>query len=252
MPATRSLAEMVFAVHFVERLNFRLLDLADWSEKFSEFSTWQELQPAPRVELHSTVPRFEFRDEPQMPRIIKRGGPIKCLWIQLQEDRFAIGWQRETPAGEPDDYPGYAEMLKHWDTYSSRFFAWHSNKLGGIPQTRFYELTYLNALPVEAGGRSRKLSEVLKTVKPNDPPRRIFAYSANWAEALEGGISDGRVTANFSLVQLPSGEMGYRYEFSGLAVPSSEPQSGAAHVAYNRLHTRIFEMYNASIAADVV
>ena len=103
MPTTTSLQELTIAAHFQAPLPLTVMDLADWVEHFTkEFPVLQQLPPLPPTNLPALgVPvQVQFLDAAALPRMLLRTADGR-YHVQLQNDRFAFGWSRTEPIGDP-------------------------------------------------------------------------------------------------------------------------------------------------------
>ncbi len=248
MPTTSMLSNMLFVVHFEPALVLDVLDMADWVETFrAEFPVYQQTAPSARIELNQTDNFLVLNHTPEMPRMFLQSSSVTRT-LQLQSDRFGYGWARDKPLGEPADYPGYPRMREDWGRVLARFYDWHEKRLGGRPVTRLLELAYHNAVPIQAGNRRRKLSELIRFV--HDGYRPMNSFAMNWSELLTREMTGSRVNAQAGLGVSPTGEPVFGFTFAGLA-PFSEPADSVAAVeTMDRLHDRIIDMRDNSIISD--
>src|SRR6185437_8405634 len=97
---TRTLQEVVLGVHFQAPLPLAIIDVADWVNEFSDHPIVQQIQALPTVNLPT-------EDGPQMafeigvagltiPRMLLRSADGRYS-VQLQGDRFVVGWSRIEP-----------------------------------------------------------------------------------------------------------------------------------------------------------
>lgn len=250
MPSTTSLNEVVLAIHFENPISLTVLDLSSWSDAFADFTAFQELPPIPRTELLPQPPTFHMQFAPELPRIIKRAGPRPDMWVQLQADRFAIGWNRLAPLGQRDEYPGYPQMWAHWSSLAKRFYDWHQVRIGGTPASRLIEIGYSNAQLARRNGVSLRISDVLKNYRPSEPSRKLIGFNLSWAEALDSNPAEAQVKAFFNVGQLSTGEPAFLYNFLGLAHFDGDPLTEAGKDKLDQLHQRIIDMFDAAIISD--
>ena len=191
MPTTRSLQELVIAAHFQAPLPLSVMDLAHWVEYFTEeFPVLQQLPPLPPTSLPASVPapgvsgvQFQFLpvDSVPVPRMLLRTADGRYS-VQLQNDRFAFGWSRTEPIGDPAEYEGFEAHQQRWKETLNYFEAWSDERFHQRPAHRLLELTYSNALPLERNGQQKRLSEIFKFVQPAG--RKINGFNTNWAELI--------------------------------------------------------------------
>src|SRR3954469_19992645 len=100
MHTTRTLQEVVFAIHFSRPADFNVVELADWYTTFREdFPHLQQLPPLDEVTLAPVMrPQIYFGVMPVQPRLLLISQDQRET-VQLQSDRFAFGWRRLDPPG---------------------------------------------------------------------------------------------------------------------------------------------------------
>jgi uncharacterized protein (TIGR04255 family) len=252
MPTTRSLQELIVAAHFETPIPLTVMDLADWVSQFSEFSIVQQLpflQPAnfpvagpPRFQL-------EMLAEISLPRMLLRT-PDGQYSVQLQNDRFAFGWHRTEPVGEPSEYPGFEAIRRSWEEALARFDTWTESRLHQRANHRLVELTYNNVALLDKDGRRRRLSEIFKFVQTG--PRKLGAFSASWIESIYPGVLPDTepkavVSAQVGLGSAPPDKPVLSFLFTGLGkVAGSEESKHMLH----EIHAKIREIYESSIVPD--
>lgn len=242
---TKTLNEFVVAVHFQTPLNLNVLDLASWASAFSEYPKVQQLEAGPRVEL-APAPGFQFELATEStPRLMLSGENGRN--VQLQTDRFAHGWVRRTPVGEPADYPGFIEMINGFRVTFDRFAEWYAKRLG-VPASpaRLVELGYLNMVPMERDGIRHRLGDVFKLVTPG--LRKVNAFTTAWVEGLTTDVDSPRVTAQVGLAKAPPNLNVLAFNFTGLANVKGNDQMIKMIEA---LHDRISDMYRSTMNADL-
>jgi uncharacterized protein (TIGR04255 family) len=253
MPTTRSLQELVIAAHFQAPLPLSVMDLAHWVECFTkEFPVVQQLPLLPPTNLPAPgVAGVQFQFLPvdaASPRMLLRTADGR-YHVQLQNDRFAFGWSRTEPIGDPAEYEGFPAHQQRWKQTLDRFEAWTDERFHQRPAHRLLELTYSNAMPLERNGRQKRLSEIFKFVQPAG--RKISGFNTTWAESIyptaEGQPPKGVVQAAVGLgVAVPAVKV-LAFTFVGLALVASDEQSDDI---LNDIHTKIREIYEAAINPD--
>jgi uncharacterized protein (TIGR04255 family) len=184
MPTTKSLQELIIAVHFDAPISLTVVDLADWVTYFSDdFPIIQQLQALPHANLPTVLGPQALQlqmlsvDSLPLPRMLLRS-PEGRYSIQLQNDRFAFGWHRTEPLGESAEYSGFEVHQQDWAEAVSSFEAWTQTRFRMRPGHRLMELTYSNATPLEKDGKKKKLSEIFAFVKPTGRPVSAFSTTS--------------------------------------------------------------------------
>jgi uncharacterized protein (TIGR04255 family) len=247
---TRTLQELILATHFRAPLPLTVLDLADWVGAFSDFPIIQELQPLPVSNMPAPgAPQFSFEIHPvgTLPRMLLRTGDGRSS-IQLQADRFAMGWSRIEPLGDLADYPGFEIMLQRWSQLLSRFEAWTTQRFHLRSEHRLVEVNYANASPLNQHGQQKRISEIFKFVHTTGRPVNVF--NTTWTESVyppaEGRLT-GIVTAMVALGNAPPDIPVVAFNFTGMAEVAEGHES--KHIM-NDLHAKIREMYQSAIVSD--
>jgi uncharacterized protein (TIGR04255 family) len=250
MPVARAIQEVIIASHFQTPLPLQVMDLADWVGHFSEFPIVQQLPALARANLPvpgAPMAPFQFLAEDMLPRMLVRSRDGRFS-IQLQNDRFALGWQRTEPIGEPADYPGFEQLSNMWSDTVRKFEDWTQGRFRQRPQPRLIELSYVNAARLERDGRRKRLSEVFKFVQPAG--RSINMFTTNWAEpvfpAVEGKPPTGVISCMVGLGVAPPALQVLGYNFTGL----SEVAADNSKDILKEIHVRIREIYLNAIIPD--
>src|SRR5258708_20679838 len=107
MPSTKTLQELIIAVHFEAPLTLTVVDLADWVAQFSKgFPIIQQLPSLPTANLTSPLAgqmQLQMLATSPLPRMLVRSAEGKHS-VQLQDDRFGFGCPRTEPPGGPSQY----------------------------------------------------------------------------------------------------------------------------------------------------
>ncbi len=260
MPQTRSLQEVVVAIHFAGTLPITLTDLADWTRAYGGAEPAFQLLPhlpAAQMPAHSQqMPPIDLQlltaTASSLPRVRLRGSDKQTLYV-LQDDRVAFGWQRDVELGEEADYPGYEALRGLWADEIARFAKWLLEHLSASFVPRLVELSYSNAYPLEVGGEKRRIGEILKILTPAYH-RQVTSFQVAWSEAV-GSPGEAVVTAQAGLGSVPPG--GLRVlgtNYLGLADISGRTHSAdiseTVLTAADMLHGRILEIHRLAINSD--
>ena len=257
MPTTKSLQELIIAVHFDAQIPLTVVDLADWVTYFSyDFPIIQQLPALSQVNLPTVLGPQSLQlqmlsvDSLPLPRMLLRS-PDARYSIQLQNDRFAFGWHRTEPLGESAEYPGFEVHQQNWAEVVAKFEAWTQTRFRMRPGHRLIELTYSNAAPLERNGKKIRLSEIFTFVQPTGRP--LSAFNTSWIENVypqsPTDLTPPRaiVTAQVAIGSAPPVQMVLGFNFSGLGAVAQDHES--THIL-NDLHAKIREIYASSIVAD--
>jgi uncharacterized protein (TIGR04255 family) len=256
MPTTKRLQELIIAVHFDAPIAFTVVDLADWVTHFSQqFPVVQQLPSLPAMGLPVAggpqMMQFQMLTTENMPlpRMLLRSAEGRHS-IQLQNDRFAFGWHRTEPLGEPAEYAGFEAHGQAWADLLASFEAWTQTRFRVRPNHRLVELTYSNAAPLERQGKKKRLSEIFTFVQPGS--RVLNGFSTNWVEnvypkSTAGPDPKAIVSAQVAIGSAPPAQAVLAFTFSGIGAVAQGEES--KHIL-NDLHAKITEMYESSIAAD--
>jgi uncharacterized protein (TIGR04255 family) len=246
MPTTKSLQELIIAAHFQAPLPFTVMDLASWVEHFRELPVVQQLPPLPPASLPAPgIPQLQFQfvsmEAAALPRMLLRSADGRYS-VQLQNDRFAFGWHRTEPIGDPAEYAGFEAHRAHWKQTLEHFEAWTEERFRQKPAHRLVELSYSNALPIEREGRQSRLSEMFKFVQPGG--RKIWgAFNTSWAETIyptaDMQPSKGVVSAVVGLGFAAPAVRVLAFSFTGLATVAPDEQS--EHIL-DDIHAKIRDM----------
>lgn len=252
-PATRTLQEVILAVHFRAPLPLGLLDISNWISSNPEFPVVQELPPLPPVNIPvleaPLAPSFEFSVGAQLPRILLRSQDGRFS-LQLQADRLAFAWSRIEPVGTVADYPGFERVLDLWTGVRTKVEAWIESRFRAKPQYRIVELNYVNAAPFEADGKQRRISDIFRFVSPG--VRTVNMFNVQWGERVypddrAGQPARGMVISSVSLGQAPPAIPALIFNFAGMAQVAEGQESN--HIL-NDLHAKIREIYQSAIISD--
>ena len=251
MATTNTLTEVLFVVHFAAPPNMTVLDLAAWHQAFSDYAILQQTPAAPPPQLAQYgQPVLTMVQDPGMPRVVLRSIDHPFI-VQLQSDRFGMSWSRDGGLGEVKHYLGYKDLKARFSEELNRLDAWHSSRFGVQARFRLIEVGYYNALPFElASGDTRRLSDVFLFVAPGRP---INAFAANWTEIMGQGSDAPRVVAQTGvgvIAQQPSltSTNVIYFNFTGIgALPNVGSDDPTVVEVADRLHDRIFTMYQAAI-----
>lgn len=250
---TRTLQELVLGGHLEAPLPLTVLDVADWTSRFADFPVVQELPPlAPAALPVPGTPQeasIAIGMGPALPRMLLRS-PDGRMSIQMQGDRFAVGWSRIEPIGSPADYPGFEAMLAHWGDLSSRFEAWAGTRLRSQPRYRLVEVSYSNATPLERDGQRKRIGDIFRFVQPGLRPVNMFA--TQWAERVYPNEDASNpfkaiVHSHVGIGQAPPAISVLGFNFHGLGAVAAGQQ--CAHIMRD-LHGKIREIYQSVIISD--
>lgn len=247
---SHTLQETVTAVHFQAPLPLSVMDLADWVRHFSDYPIVQQIQSLPSAGI-GVAAAFQFGPGDGLPRMLLRTADGRFS-LQLQSDRFAMGWNRIEPIGAPADYPGFECMIARWDALLLRFEQWTQDRFHLKPEYRLAELVYVNAAPLERDGRALRISEIFRFVQPARP---VSFFNVSWGESLDPerdrteGRLTGNVTVNVSLSQAPPVGNVLAFTFGGLAEVAPGQESN--HIL-NNLHAKIRQIYQSAIISDAL
>lgn len=248
---TSTLQELILAAHFRAPLPLTVVDVAAWVTAFSDFPIVQQLQPLPPANLPVPgPPQFSFEINPTgvLPRMLLRTQDGRYS-LQLQADRFAMGWSRIEPLGALADYPGFEAMLWRWSELLVRFEAWTQARFHLRPQHRLVEVNYANAAPLDQNGQKKRISEVFRFVQTTGRPVNLF--NTTWAESIYPSIDNrltGVVTATVALGEAPPVATGVVvFNFTGMAEVAEGQES--KHIM-NDIHDKIREMYQSAIVSN--
>lgn len=255
MPLTRTLQEVVFAVHFAGPIPFTIGDVANWIGRHGgEEAAVQQLDHLARVELplpgQAMAPSFQLipHDASGLPRIRLRAPDGVTLYI-LQDDRVAFGWQRDAEVGVDVEYPGYDVLRERWSKEVEKFDAWMRATVPATLAPRLVELSYNNAFPLEVAGERRRMSEIFKFIDVDYRP--VNAFHVSWSEFLAPALGEGAVTAQAGLTTAPPGQRVLAVNYFGLgAVDEVSEEVGLAEVVMrglDKLHDRILDMHQSAI-----
>jgi uncharacterized protein (TIGR04255 family) len=248
MPLTSTLQEMILVEHFKSPLNLTMLDMAEWAQTFAEYPSAMQWPSTPPIELSAPNPvQFQIRlAQVDLPRLVLRS-PDGNRSIQFQTDRFAMGWTRSLPLGQPTDYPGYDILKKEWIGALKKFHQWCGQRLGVVPGARLVEIGYNNAALITVAGRKRRLSEIFRWVQPGRP---INAFQVTWAEFLSQEPNPARVAAQVGLGPVLPSEDALLFNFTGFGPVDAPGESPQALGMLDSLHSRILDMYAAAIISE--
>ena len=187
MSTTKSLQELIIAVHFEVPIPLAVVDLADWIALFSkDFPVVQQLPNLPQVSLPvpGMLPQMQFQmlEVPPLPRMLLRS-PDSRYSVQLQNDRFAFGWHRTEPVGVPAAYDGFESHKVAWNEVLDRFEHWCMSRFHQKPKYRLLELSYSNAAPLVVDGRTKRISEIFTFVQAKS--RSLGAFNVSWVEGVQ-------------------------------------------------------------------
>lgn len=256
MPITRSLQEVVFAVHFAAPLPLTLLDVADWIAEYGgEQPVVQELPVLGRSEMpipgkvNQAALQFVQEVDGTLPRVRVRGPDPHSLCI-LQNDRVAFGWTRVVAVGEDVDYPGYDALRGAWALEISRFSRWLTARIGEAIVPRMVELSYANAYILDVDDKPRRMGDIFKLL--NADYRPVNAFQVNWSEFIGVG-GEGVVNAQAGVGVAPPAKRVFAVNYFGLAIPGGQSESGdaaeAVMLGVDKLHQRILDMHEAAVVS---
>jgi hypothetical protein len=258
MPLTSTLQEVVLVEHFAVPLNLTILDVANWVHAFGDYPVANQLALAAPIELQAPgpmpLPHLRFLEPNLLPRLLLKSASGERT-VQMQADRFAIGWARTKPIGEPDNYPGYDTLRKDWVGLLARFNKWCRDRLGSAPDSRLVEVGYNNAAPLVVDGRRRRLSEIFQWVQPG---RGVNAFQTAWTELLKPGepgvapdaLNSARVSAVVALGSA-NGASSLIFNFTGFGPTTGSAENAYALEMMDNLHKRILDIYSAAIISEV-
>lgn len=251
VPATTTLQEVIIAAHFASPLPLTVMDLADWVRHFGQFSLVQQLPPAPHADVAApgqAIPPFQVVEVAHhpLPRMLLRT-PDGRFSVQLQHDRFAVGWTRTEPLGAPANYPGFQLFSEYWIQRLAEFDAWTGQRFRQVSAHRLIELTYSNVAPLLREGKMRRISEIFKFVQPG--ARALSMFNVSWLERVydEPVPFRATVTATVGLGQGPTGEPGLVFNFIGLGKVAEGQESKQV---LSDIHGKIRQIYESSIVTD--
>ena len=255
MPQTTTLAVFALAAHFSKPLNLTVLDLADWATRLaSEYPSAQQtpasipLTPEAGITIGSVV----IGQPVVVPRLTLTSADGEWMLI-LQDDRFAVGWNRTSPLGEPGNYPGYPAMKAFWKEELERFLRWHADRLGSAPFARVVEISYVNAAPlIRSDGSPKRMQDVLRYLDLQG--RSVNAFTMIWSETLDGSPSGPSVAAQVGVgtaAQVLPASLDERtsllFNFVGTGSVMGALNGAEVDDAVEALHSRILDMYAAAI-----
>lgn len=250
---TASLQELVLAGHFQAPLPLGVTDAADWTIQFSDFPLIQQMPLLPTVSVPTPGPQhmaFELGiPTATVPRMLLRSPDGRNL-LQLQPDRFAIGWARTEPLGAPAEYPGFNSMFATWEALLARFEAWAERRLHVRPQFRVLEISYVNAVPLKFEGKQRKISEVFRFFQAGGRP--LTALNVNWAERIYPSEKfdpneNGLVSVSVGLSEAPPAIPVLVFNLSGLA-PAIKGKENKQIM--HDIHDKIRDIYKNAIVQN--
>ena len=247
-PPTKTLQELIMAAHFRAPLTLSVLDLADWVDHFSDHPIVQYLPTIPQAnlpQLGAPQMSLEMISPIALPRILLRS-PDGRYSLQLQGDRFALGWARIEPVGVPAEYPGFEAMLERWTVVLSRFEQWTEERFQLRLKHRLVEINYANAAPLEHDGQRKRISEIFRFLHLKG--RSVIGFNANWVERIySGDQAIGTVSAAVGLGQVPPETSVVAFNFIGMAEVAENQES--KHIM-KEVHGKIREVYESAIVAD--
>jgi uncharacterized protein (TIGR04255 family) len=243
---------LIVAAHFEAPLVLNVVDLADWVARFqADFPIVQQLPSLPPANVLQAGPaqhvQFQMMLNTPLPRMLLRSADGK-LSIQLQGDRFGLGWHRTEPLGDVSDYPGFARIDLMFEEQLARFDEWASQRFHQRPKHRLIELSYSNASLMERGGHRRRLSDLFRFVQPGS--RRLLGFQTNWVELVDAEPAlppKATVTAQVGLATAPQGQSVLAFTFAGLGTVANGVKS--KHILHD-LHAKIREIYENTIIPD--
>lgn len=258
MPATKTLQELIIGVHFDVPIALTVVDLADWVAHFSEdFPVVQQLPALPQINLPTAPAAVGLQqlqvqmvtvDSLPLPRMLLRTSDGRFS-IQLQNDRFAFGWHRTEPLGDPAEYDGFEDHQRSWGEVVEKFEEWTQARFRQRPGHRMVELTYSNAMPMEKDGEKKRISQIFKFVQPGS--RTLISFNTTWAESVyPQSATDplkALVTAQVAVGSAAPAQTVLVFTFTGIGAVAENEES--KHIL-NDLHAKIREMYEGSIVPD--
>ncbi|HTX48319.1 MAG TPA: hypothetical protein VME40_02905, partial [Caulobacteraceae bacterium] len=194
-PPSRTLQDVVFAVHFVGA-PLTVLDAASWVETFNEIGLdvqqYPALPPAQFTPASQPVPfLFGMMPPAQIPRLFLRRDDVS-EYLVFQSDRVGFAWHRVEPVGTEAAYPGFDELRLRWKTLLDRFNAWCEQRLGERRPPRLVELSYQNAIPTdEPDGSLRHVPPYFRLATLGE--RAVEQFQVAWREVVPntgGGYVD--------------------------------------------------------------
>jgi hypothetical protein len=246
MPTTRTLQEVLIAVHFAEAVPLSILDYASWIEMFGGVHpVVQQLSPLPPTSMQPglgmlpAIPAFSA----ELPRIRVDSSDSQYFNI-LQSDRVGFGWRRKTHVGELDEYPGYDFLKDYWKDKINNFGNWLNARLNISLSPRYIELDYNNAIPFSPDSR---LSERFRFVDVKG--RRLRGFQVTWTEPV-GPQDEGYVQAQCAFAISPPATqvLGLNYfSLIPVGVRVGEDATATMLAAADALHSQILDMHNAAI-----
>jgi uncharacterized protein (TIGR04255 family) len=255
MPATKSLQELIIAVHFDVPIVLAVVDLADWVTHFSgEYPVVQQLPALPQIVLPvATAPQLlQLQmlsvDSQPLPRMLLRSTDGRYS-VQLQSDRFAFGWHRTEPVGEPAAYAGFEAHQRSWAEMLAKFEEWTQARFRQRPGHRMVELTYSNATPLEKDGEKKRISEIFRFVQPGS--RTLTSFNTTWTESVYPRSATeppkALVSAQVAVGSAAPAQTVLAFTFTGIGAVAENEES--KHIL-NDIHAKIREMYEGSIVTD--
>ena len=135
-----------------------------WQHFRKDFPVLEEQPPLPPLfETFGPNPQFvagmslQFVTAPETPRVFFIN-EARTELLQVQRDRFLHNWRK---IGEADSYPRFERMLETFKTGFATFTkAISSEGLGPVVPNQC-EVTYINQMPVPAGGNLSDLTDDL-------------------------------------------------------------------------------------------
>jgi uncharacterized protein (TIGR04255 family) len=241
MPSTRTLQEVILVEHFASPLTMTVIDMADWANTFDHYPRPQQINAAAPISL---LPQVSSWFPVDLPRLLLKSESGDRS-IQLQSDRFAVGWSRTVPIGETCDYPSYEALKASWSVEAAKFHDWCARRLGVRPTARVFELGYNNATPIVLNGARRRLSEIFRWVQPSRP---VNAFQVSWLELMSKDRPDAARVAGFVTVgSAPPVAEALIFNFTGFSPADGAVGPKEAMNIFDSLHHQITEMYQAAI-----
>jgi len=251
MPLTRTLQEVVLAVHFAGPIPLTVTDVSAWIDAYGGAEpNFQQLPVLPPSQLPMSgqhVFQIAAHDVAGVPRIRLSGSTPQTLYI-FQNDRIAFGWQRDVIVGEEAEYPGYDALRATWMQEIERFNLWMIKTLSLNVYPKLVEISYNNAYPLDFEGNKRRISEIFKLLDVEYRP--VNALQVSWAEFIGDG-SEGVVNAQGGLATAPPGQRVFALNYFALgSVRQIEDPSRLAQNVMetaDKLHERILDMHRAAV-----
>lgn len=251
MPLTRTLQEVVLAVHFAGPIPLTVTDVAAWINEYGGVEPrYQQLPVLGPSQLPMPGQQFfqiAAQDVSDVPRIRLFGSTPQTLYI-FQNDRIAFGWQRDVSVGEEVEYPGYDVLRAAWIQEIERFNIWLEKTLSITVYPKLVEISYNNAYPIDLDGKKRRMSEIFKLLDAEYRP--VNAFQVSWAEFIGDG-SEGVVNAQGGLATAPPGQRVFALNYFALgSVRQLEDRSRFAENVMetaDKLHERILDMHLAAV-----